>query len=78
MTDRFSPSLPINGKVKASLVRRVADVVRSRMLLRDRDRRWRAALRAALTGPALVLWRFDYGAIRLGIGAPHDLKPVNS
>ncbi len=69
MTDRFSPALPINGKVKVSLVRRVAGVAAQLARL------WSDIRRGAAAGPALVLWRFDYGAVRLG--APHPLKPVN-
>ncbi len=71
MTDRFSPSLPINGKVKVSLVRRVAGVATHLARL------WSGIWRGVAAGPALVLWRFDYGAVRLGLGAPHLLKPVN-
>ena len=72
MTDRFSPSLPINGTVKVSLVRRVAGV--AGRAARD----WAAHLRAALRGPALVLWRFDYRALRLGIAVPDELAPASS
>ena len=70
MTDRFSPYLPINGKVKASLARRVAGVAT------HLAQPWRA-LRQAAAGPALVLWRFDYGAVRLGLESSQLLKPVN-
>ena len=71
MTDRFSPSLPINGTVKASLVRLVAGVAGRAA------RRWTADLGATLGGPALVLWRFDYRALRLGIAASGELAPAN-
>lgn len=71
MTDRFSPSLPSNGKVKVSLVRRVAGVV-ARLATP-----WHPIRRGAPAGPALILWRFDYRAARLGLGAPDLLKPVN-
>ena len=72
MTDRFSPSLPINGTVKVSLVRRVAGVVGCAAW------RWAAPLRAALSGPALILWRFDYRALRLGIAVPDQFVPASS
>ena len=72
MTDRFSPSRPINGTARASLVRRVAGVVGC--AARD----WPAYLGAALGGPALVLWRFDYRALRLGIAVPDELAPASS
>lgn len=71
MTDRFSPSMPTDGKVKVSLVRRVAGVATRLAQL------WNGVRHGAAAGPALVLWRFDYGAVRLGLGTPHLLKPVN-
>ena len=59
MTDRFSPSLPILGKVEASLVHRVADVALGSLRVLQRSGR------AVLSAPALVHWRFAYRAMRL-------------
>ena len=72
MTDRFSPSMPSNGKVTPSSVRRVAGVNRhAGPRPTGAWTRLRSMIRsAARSGPALVTWRFDYGAVRLGLETP--------
>ena len=68
MTDRFSPSMPSNGKVKASPVRGVAGV--NGHAGQRRPGLWTRFRSLFRTGPALITWRFDYGAVRLGLETP--------
>ncbi len=66
MTDRFSPSLPSNGTVKVSLVRRVAGAALKL------TRAWIEAV----ASPALVLWPFEFRVARERIDGSCGLKPI--
>ena len=66
MTDRFSPSLPSDGKVEASLVRHVAGVAL------ELARRW---LKAAAR-PALVVWPLEFRIARQRFAGSCELKAI--